>query len=177
MDLRFQKRTWPKSHTVFLETTHPKMPKSSPPRVTVKQVISTLMDVSSNYFSKNLLTNDILLAWGSKRSPKFVRYFEILFVEAVQLNAFLFAFGGKFELKKTQSIRLRYMKDDKFVIFHSVGEQICAPKKIFVRFENSWEIRSSLKQHQQHRFNSIKSAYVEGPCGVTPLHKRRAKKY
>ena len=67
------------------------------------------MDVSSSYLSKDLLPkNDVLLVWGRKRSPKFVRNFEILFVPAVQSNALLFAFGRIFRLKKNQPIRSRY---------------------------------------------------------------------
>ena len=46
---------------------------------------------------KLLRANDILLVSGRKRSPKFVRYFEILIVAAVQLNALLSAVGGKFK--------------------------------------------------------------------------------
>ena len=48
--------------------------------------------------------------WGRKRSPKFVRYFEILIVAAAQSNALLFALGGKFRLKNKQPIRSHYSK-------------------------------------------------------------------
>ena len=67
------------------------------------------MDVSSSYLSKNLLPpSGTLLVWGRKRSPKFVRYFEILIVAAAQSNALLFALGGKFKLK--EPIRSHYSK-------------------------------------------------------------------
>ena len=81
------------------------------------------MDVSSNYLSKNLLLpSDILLVWGRKRSPKFVRYFEILIVAADQSNALLFSFGGKFKLKKNQPIRRRYSK---YSILIGRGTDLC----------------------------------------------------
>ena len=74
------------------------------------------MDVSLSSLSKILLsTNDILLVgypgyqslkicWllpmvlvrGPKRSPKLIRYFELLIVVAVQSNAPSFAFAGSF---------------------------------------------------------------------------------
>ena len=112
MSLRFQKRIWPKSPTVFLKTTHPKMSKIVfMACYTVKQVISTWMDVSSSHLSKQLPpTSDVLLLWERKRSRKFVRYFEILTVAAVQSNALLLAFSRKFKLKRNLPIRPRYSK-------------------------------------------------------------------
>ena len=46
---------------------------------------------------------------GTQR-PKFVRYFAILKVSAVQSNALLFAFSGKFKLKKNRPIRPHFSK-------------------------------------------------------------------
>ena len=111
------------------------------------------MDISSSYLSKNLLPpSGILLVWGRKRSPKFVRYFEILIVAAAQSNALLFALGGKFKLKKNQPIRSHYSK---YSILIGPGTDLFLERD-FVRFESSGEIRPSLKRQQQHKFNSIK---------------------
>ena len=112
------------------------------------------MDVSSSYLSKNLLPpSGILLVRGHKRSPKFVRYFEILIVvAAAQSNALLFALGGKFKLKKNQPIRSHYSK---YSILIGPGTDLFLERD-FVRFESSGEIRPSLKRQQQHKFNSIK---------------------
>ena len=119
------------------------------------------MDVSSGYFSKKLLfTSDILLFWRRRTPPIFVRYFEILIFAVVQSNELLFAFGGKFELMKNQPIRPHYSKSS--ILIDLVGEQICAlcpvprgPQEFFCYFENSWEIRPSLKRQQQNKSNSM----------------------
>ena len=55
------------------------------------------MDVSSSYLSKTLLPkSDILLFLGHKRSPKFVRYLEILIFTAVQSKVLIFPLAGSF---------------------------------------------------------------------------------
>ena len=84
------------------------------------------MDLLQAIQAKTPPTSDILNVWGRKRSPKFVRYFEILFLATVQSNALLFAYGGKFKLKKNQPTRSHFD-----LILHSdwLGIRSVPPRK------------------------------------------------
>ena len=58
---------------------------------------------------KLLSTKRYFVCLGMQKiSYKFVQHFKTLIVAAIQLNTFLFVFGGKFNLKKNQPIRSHY---------------------------------------------------------------------
>ena len=98
----------------FLKTTHSKTPKkSSLPRVLhCKTSYQYLDGCFFRLFQQKPPTHKRFFAClGTKISPKFVRYFEILIVVAVQSNSLLFALFWKIS-KSAYPITL-------LVIFHS----------------------------------------------------------
>ena len=69
----------------------------------MKEAVSTYMDVSSSYFSKNSYLQMIFCLFGNAKY--LLISVEILIIAAVQSNALLFAFSWKIKLKKNQLIR------------------------------------------------------------------------
>ena len=92
-------------------------------------------------FKQKTPTYELYFAlWGRKRSPKFVRYLNVLIVATVagvQWSMLLFALGGKFKLKKDEPIKRSYSKS--FILI-GWGTDLC-PAGNFCRFKNGWEIR------------------------------------